>query len=232
MSASAQGSVLPWSYSSLNAYETCPHRFYLTRIARVVSEQQTQATLWGNQVHKALELAVGGKQALAPNFAQYAPLVDKLRAFRGQKYTEQKFGLTSSHKTTSFFAPDVWFRGVIDLKIIGIRDAIVLDYKTGKVKTDGDQLRLFAATTFSQHPHIQTVHTKYLWLAHDQTTGKTFRRDEAQAVWDDFAPRIDRMVQAQTTNRWVPNPSGLCRWCPAGKVNCEFWQGQGGVREN
>ena len=51
---------VPWSYSSLQAFETCPRRFYLTRIAKLASEAQTQATLWGNEVHKALELAVAG----------------------------------------------------------------------------------------------------------------------------------------------------------------------------
>ena len=50
---------MTWSYSSLNAWEQCPRRYHLTRIAKVISEPQTEATLHGNEVHKALENAVG-----------------------------------------------------------------------------------------------------------------------------------------------------------------------------
>ncbi len=215
--------VVPWSYSSLQAFETCPRRFYLTRIAKLASETQTQATLWGNEVHKALELAVAGTQALGPKFVQYQSIVDRIRRAGGQKYTEQKFGLTNSFKPTTFFGKDVWVRGVLDLTIVTPKVAIVLDYKTGKVKTDGDQLKLFAATTFAQHPHVETVKTGYVWLAHDKTTTKDFRQEDATAIWQEFLPRVQRMEAAMESNKWLPNPSGLCReWCPVGKKLCDF----------
>lgn len=215
--------VVPWSYSSLQAFETCPRRFYLTRIAKLASEAQTQATLWGNEVHKALELAVAGTQTLGPKFVQYQSIVDRIRRAGGQKYTEQKFGLTNSFKPTTFFGKDVWVRGVLDLTIVTPKVAIVLDYKTGKVKTDGDQLKLFAATTFAQHPHVETVKTGYVWLAHDKTTTKDFRQEDATAIWQEFLPRVQRMEAAMESNKWLPNPSGLCReWCPVGKKLCDF----------
>lgn len=122
-------SVIPWSYSSLSAFETCSRRFYLTRIAKVVKEPQTEATLWGQKVHKALEDAVSGKSALGPNFTQYQPIVDRVRATGGKKFTEQKFGLTKAFKPTGFFSGDVWLRGVLDLTIVTPKVGIVLDYK-------------------------------------------------------------------------------------------------------
>lgn len=214
--------VFPWSYSSLQAFETCPRRFYLTRIAKVVKEPQTEATLWGNEVHKALELAVQG-QALAPRFSSYAPLVEKLRAAPGRKFTEQKFGLTESYRPTEFFGKDVWFRGVIDLTIVTEKTATVIDYKTGKPKDDGDQLKLFAAAAFAQYPHVQSVKTSYAWLAHDKTTRRDFTKDEVPVIWQEFLPRLQRMKNAEERDQWLPNPSGLCRsWCPVGKKNCDF----------
>lgn len=223
--------VVPWSYSSLTAFETCPKRFYLTRISKQVKEPQTEATLWGNEVHKALELAVAGTKTLAPNFVQYQPIVDRLRASPGKKHTEQKFGLTNSFKPTSFFGGDVWFRGVLDLTIVTPKVGIVLDYKTGKVKTDGDQLKLFAAATFAQHPYLDTVKTGYLWLANDKVTTQDFKKDDVPVIWQEFLPRIQRMEAAQEEDKWLPNPSGLCGWCPVGKAHCEFWKGQGGKYE-
>lgn len=215
--------VTPWSFSSLSAFETCPRRFYLTRISKQVAEPQTEATLWGNQVHKALELAVAGQKGLDAKYSAYQPIVDRLRATEGVKYTEQKVGLTENLKPTSFFAKDVWYRGVLDVTVVRDKTAVVLDYKTGKVKSDGDQLRLFAATAFAQYPHVETVRTGYLWLQHDKTTPKTFRREEAPVIWQEFVSRVNRMEDAQERDRWLPNPSGLCaKWCPVGKKLCDF----------
>lgn len=214
--------VLPWSYSSLSAFETCPRRFYLTRITKQVREPQTQATLWGNEVHKALELAVNGTKALGPTFQQYQPIVERVRAAKGRTFTEQKFGLTSGFKPTEFFGKDVWFRGVLDLTIVTPKIGIVLDYKTGKVKHDGDQLKLFAAATFAQHPYLDTVKTGYLWLANDKTVTQTFVREDLPLIWQEFLPRIQRMERAQDNDKWLPRPSGLCAaWCPVGKKLCE-----------
>lgn len=545
----AATTVVPWSYSSLSAFETCPRRYFLTRISKEVKEPQTEATLWGNTVHKALELAVAGSKPLGANFTQYQPIVDRLRATKGKKFTEQKFGLTSSFRPTEFFGKDVWFRGVLDLVITTPKVGIVTDYKglaldtllptpqgwttmgevkvgdslfgsdgkqcrvtgkssvqhkpcyrlvfddtcevvadedhlwcvndevidtktlaktlvrygqnyrtvklvaplsipavelpidpyvlgcwlgdgkaasgeickpddefwanisargygvgadisgrddrarsstvyglrtqlreahllgnkhipraymraaseqrlallqglldsdgsanstrkqvvfsttdealadgvfellvslgqrplknsfnaagfgkvvaafqvcfrpqggmeffklsrkqdltknwgpghsyrrlvvgvepiesvptqcievdssdstylctrhmlvthnTGKVKTDGDQLKLFAAATFAQHPYLETVKTGYIWLAHDKVTTQEFKKDDVPGIWQEFLPRIQRMEKAQDDDKWLPNPSGLCGWCPVGKERCEFWKGQNG----
>jgi hypothetical protein len=48
----------PWSYSSLSSFLQCPRRFYLTRVVKEVKEPPTQATLWGQEVHSALELRI------------------------------------------------------------------------------------------------------------------------------------------------------------------------------
>ena len=222
---SKPGKVLPWSYSSLNAFETCARRYYLTRISKEVPDPPGEAARWGSDVHKALELAVGGNYALGERFKAYQPVVDRLRATDGRKSVELKFGVTNSYGPTKFFGADVWFRGVIDLLVVRNKSAIAIDYKLGKVKEDGDQLKLFAAAAFAQHPYLQTVHTQYLWLAADKTTSKTFTREDAPRIWDEFQPRVARMVLAEEKGRWLPNPSGLCEgWCPVGKAHCEFWK--------
>lgn len=214
--------VLPWSFSSLNAYETCPRRYYHVRVARDVKEPQTEALAWGNAVHKALEDAVNGRM-LTGSFQAYQPLVDKLKTAPGRKHTERKFGLTSGYKSTTFFAKDVWFRGVIDLTVEQGSAVTILDYKTGKVREDGDQLKLFAAAGFAQYPQATTIRTGYVWLAHDRITRRDFQRDELPLIWQEFVPRIERMKESEAADKWLPNPSGLCRrHCPVPKSKCEF----------
>jgi CRISPR/Cas system-associated exonuclease Cas4 (RecB family) len=215
--------VVPWSYSSLSSFETCPRRHYLTKIAKVVTESQSAEMAEGNAVHKALELAVAGSKPLEAKYHKYQPIVTRIRSAPGQKLTERKFGLTAAFKPTTFFAKDVWFRGVIDLNILRKRSAVTLDYKTGKVKEDHDQLRLFAATTFAENPHLTKITTGYLWLAFDKTTTQEFTPEDVPLIWQDFVPRVRRMEIAEQKNEWPPKPSGLCRkWCPVGKSNCEF----------
>jgi len=215
--------ILPWSYSSLTAFETCPRRFYLTRIAKVVQEPQTEATIHGNEVHKALELAIKGEKVLPEKYQQYAPIVDRARATPGKHLVEHKFALTASFKPTTFFAKDAWVRGVIDFAAVGTKSASALDWKTGRVKNDGDQMKLFAAAMVSSFPYLESVKTGYVWLAHGKLTSQEFRKDEVPVIWQEFVPRVRRMENAMETDKWLPNPSGLCRaYCPVGRSNCDF----------
>ena len=46
---------LAHSYSSLKMYENCPKRYYHQRITKEVSDSGSEATRYGERVHKALE---------------------------------------------------------------------------------------------------------------------------------------------------------------------------------
>ena len=74
----------PWSYSALTAFETCPKRFQLTRVTKQVVEKQTEATLWGNQVHKALELFAAKGQPLPPEMQKYESYVKQILSIEGK----------------------------------------------------------------------------------------------------------------------------------------------------
>lgn len=215
--------VLPWSYSSLTAFETCPKRYKLTKLTKQIKEPQTEATLHGNEVHKALELHLEGKKHLPEKYQQYLPLVERVRTQPGKRLVEYKFGMTAAYKSTDFFGSDVWFRGVIDVGVVGTKSATLLDWKTGKPKTDGDQLKLFAAAGFSAFPYLEKVRTGYVWLAHNRLDSDTFTREDLPGIWQEFTPRVIRMVKALEQDKFLPKPSGLCKnWCPVPKSMCEF----------
>lgn len=216
------GNALPWSYSSLSAYETCPRRFYLTRICKQVSEKQTDATRHGNEVHQALEKYVGGEAPLPQKYDAYRPIADRLKAAPGKKLLEYKFGLTQALKPTTFFGKDVWVRGVLDVCIVRDDTAVVLDYKTGSRKVDADQLRLFAGSALALWPFIKRVKTGYIWLKSDQLDTEKFSQEHKTEIFQDFAGRVHRMEMSQKNDSWPAKPSGLCRaWCPVGKSLCD-----------
>ena len=215
--------VVPWSYSSLSAFETCARRFKLTRLDKKVVEPQTEATLHGNLVHKALELATKGTQQLPEKYGQYQPIIDRVTARPGKRLVEFKFGLTKDLRPAEFFGKDVWVRGVIDFGLLTTKTAVALDWKTGKPKSDADQLKLFAGVMLRTYPYLEAVKTGYVWLAYNKVDTQTFKQADAPEIWGEFAVRVHRMELALKNDDFPPRPSGLCAsWCPVGRKLCEF----------
>lgn len=216
------GKAIPWSYSGLTAFEQCPRRFHLTKIVKTVVDKPNEAALEGRVAHKAFEDYVAGTAAMPDKYAKFIPLGDKLRLADGTRHTEYKFGLTESLTPTGFFDSDVWLRGALDLAIIRPAEGIVLDYKTGNRKLDGDQLKLFAAASFKIWPWLPKVKTGYLWLKDMKMDTETFVPEQVPEIMQGFSARVQRMKVAQETDNWPAKPSGLCKgWCPVGRSNCE-----------
>ena len=212
----------PWSYSALTAFETCPKRFQLTRVTKQVVEKQTEATLWGNQVHKALELFAAKGKPLPPEMQQYERYVKKILSIEGKRVVEERVALTKDFRQTKWMAKDVWVRGIIDIGVVGSETAYLLDWKTGKHRPDNDQLKLFAALAFAMYPWVQRVVTGFIWLKVEKFDKEVFTRDQLPEIWNEFMPRLSRVATAYDQDKWLPKPSGLCKnWCPVGRSLCE-----------
>ena len=213
----------PWSYSALTAYETCPKRFELTRVTKQVVEKQTEATMWGNKVHKALEHYAKGTKPLPPDMEDYGRYVKKIQSYEGKRVVEERVALTKDLRPTKWMAKDVWVRGIIDIGVVGSKRAYLLDWKTGKHRPDSDQLKLFAALAFAIYPWVDSVVTGFIWLKVDKFDKQMFTREQTTDIWDEFLPRLSRIARSYDEDKWLPKPSGLCKnWCPVGKQLCEF----------
>lgn len=210
-----------WSYTSLTAFETCPRRYYHTRVAKDVVEPETEALTWGNAVHKALEKRVLVNVPLPTGMTQWEGLVDRLLKVPGSVFAERKLAFDRNLKQTSWFDKAAWVRGIIDVGIIQPTTVIALDYKTGKPKPDSDQLRLFAALLFAAHQASEIVKTGFLWLQTNEVTKEEFKREQVTDIWNTFIPRVAKLEDAHSNNDWPVRPSGLCRnWCPC--TQCEY----------
>jgi len=217
-----------WSYSALTAFETCPRRYHLTRVTKEIVEPETEVLRWGNAVHKALENRVKDGTPLPDTMAQWEALVLSVLAKEGEVLAEQQLCINASLSPTGWLDKDAWCRGVIDLLVINGDKAAALDWKTGKPKHDHDQLSLFAALLFHHYPQLDQVTTGYVWLKeYDKgvkfLSDKTFKRSDLPAIWSVFLPRVKRLDIAFANDKWLPNPSGLCKgWCPCSE--CEFFK--------
>jgi hypothetical protein len=211
-----------WSYSALNAFETCPRRYYLTKVSKQVAEPQTEATTYGNAVHKAMELRLTQRKPLPDNMTQWEPLVESIVGKGGKIEAEQKLALTKNLKPTTFFAKDVWVRGITDFTIVKNDKCFIGDWKTGKPDPVSAQLKLTAAMTFAHKPYVNTIINAFVWLKTGTVSTEVFSREDIPTIWQEFMPRIQRLEIAVQENKFPPRPSGLCRkWCPVGKTLCE-----------
>ena len=204
-----------WSYSRLKNYETCPKRHWHCDIVKDVKEEESDQLLYGNMLHSAMAKRISEGVPLPKGYDEYEDWAVKVLTGEGKVLVEQKLALNKDFGATSFFARDAWFRGVGDvIKIIG-PVALVLDWKTGKIVEDSQQLALMAACVFAHHPEVMKVRSEFIWLKDDATTRADFTREGMSAVWASLWPRLQALEQAHNTTTYPAKPGGLCkRYCP------------------
>lgn len=212
-----------WSHSSLKDYEGCPRRYHEAKVLKKYPFTDTQATIYGKELHEAAEFYIKDGTPLPPQFAFVQDTLDALNAKPGRKLCEYKMGLTSDLRPCDFFDKDVWVRGIADLLIINDDNltARVVDYKTGNNKyPDREQLKLMALMVFAHFPHIRRVEGALLFVVKEDIAKASFMVGEAEEYWWDYRERVARIEQAHETGVWNPKPTPLCGWCPC--KDCEF----------
>lgn len=205
----------PWSVSAIMEVDTCAHKYYRTRVKKDVPMLTTKGQQEGISDHKSLELRVQGGSLPARLKSWDAKLFNKLDALDCVKLPEHKVAINKDLQSTSFFAADVWGRGVIDLLLIQDTTASVFDYKLGKVYPSELQLKTMALFVFCIYPDVQTVYTAYVWIRHNDITRYTYTRSEMTDMWQDVYPYILQFEREFKREHWAPKANGLCKnYCP------------------
>lgn len=209
-----------WSYSALQTFESCPRKFQALRITKEVKDEQGPAIIKGNFIHAQFEayLKAKGQFALPEELKKFRALLDVVLAMPGEKYVEYQVALTRTLQPTTFFGKDCWSRGKLDFLVVNGDTATMLDWKTGKPKSDYSQLKIFALYVFAMFPHVNTVKSGFVWVEGDlkkPVDAYTYTREDVTLMWNEFLPRIKVFEDAHVTNAWPTMPSGLCKaHCP------------------
>jgi hypothetical protein len=215
--------TVTWSHSSLKDYEGCPRRYHEAKVLKKYPFTDTEATIYGKELHEAAEFYIRDDKELPPQFLFVKDTLDALKSKPGRKLCEYKMGLTTDLQPCDFFDKNVWVRGIADLLIINDDNltARVVDYKTGNNKyPDREQLKLMALMVFAHFPHIRKVEGALLFVVKDDIAKASFMVGEAEEYWWDYRERVARIEQAHETGVWNPKPTPLCGWCPCS--DCEF----------
>lgn len=206
-----------WSISTLKAYETCPRRYYEMNVLKNFQDKPSEAMTWGNEVHKAFENYIRDGTPFPIGMRQFTPIADAMKKQPGDKLVEQKLALSEVMSPTTWFGRNVWVRCVVDLAITNGDKCVIVDWKTGKVKEDFDQLALMAAVMFNQAEELEQITAMFVWLQEEwpnNVSKVTYTREELPSLWDRFLKREETYQNAHTTNDFGPRPSGLCaRYC-------------------
>lgn len=216
-----------WSYSKLKNYETCPKRTWHIDHKKDVKEPEGESLLWGNAVHKSLADRIAKAVPLPKGMEKWEHWADKMLVGAGQPnvriLVEQQLAINVDFGPTKWFPSDAdkagtgdpWYRGIGDVIKIVDNVALIIDWKTGKIVEDSQQLALMAACVFAHHPEVLKVRSQFVWLKENADTRDDFHRNDMPAMWRALWPRIETLKNAIDTQTFPAKPGGLCkRYCP------------------
>jgi hypothetical protein len=215
--------AVTWSHSALKDFEGCHRRYHEVKVLKKYPFTDTDATIYGKELHEAAEFYIRDGKPLPPQFAFLKETLDALNAKPGRKLCEYEMGVTADLKPCGFKDKNVWVRGIADLLIIDDDNlsAKVVDYKSGNNKyPDRDQLKLMALMVFAHFPHIRRVSGALLFVVKEDIATASYMVGEAEEYWWDYRQRVARIEQAHETGVWNPKPTPLCGWCPV--KSCEY----------
>lgn len=206
-----------WSYSKLKNFESCPKRHFHVDIAKDVHEEESEQLTWGNAVHSALAARLAKGAELPLPMLGYEHWCKRILqgADGNSLFVEQKLAINAYFGKTTWFGDDAWLRIVADALVIAPPVALIVDWKTGKILEDSQQLALTAAVVFAHYPDVDTVRSEFIWLKEDANTTGIFQRDAMASMWKIIWPRIEALKHAHDTQSYPAKPGRLCRsWCP------------------
>ena len=206
-----------WSYSSLDLFIQCPHKYYRLKVKKDIKEPTSDHLVYGLDVHKAAEDYIKEGKPIPEKFAFIKPLLDRLNAYEGKKLCEYRMGLTRNLEPCGFFDKGVWWRGVADLIILNGDSAKIVDYKTGKSSKHADtkQLEILSLAVFKHFPQVKRVKGGLLFVVANEFVKGDFDAEKSDIYWQRWLTNTGQLEKAFEFDVWNARPNFTCKkWCP------------------
>lgn len=207
----------------MKKFEQCARQYHEVTVLKRFPFTDTKHTIYGKDVHKAIEDYGRDGKPMPPEFMLFKPVVDALLAKTGRKLFEHEMALTKDLRPCDFKDDNRWVRGIADLLIVDDDNltARVVDWKTGNDKyPDRDQLTLMSLMVFAHFPHIRSVSSALFFIVKGSMVKHKMAREDADAAWWDYRERVAKLEAAHEFDVWNPSQSPLCGWCPV--KHCTF----------
>lgn len=222
---------LALSHSRLSTYQQCPRKFKLQFLDKSFpKEDESPHLVRGSNVHKALENYIIKKAtgqgnipaSSLPEVERTKPLIDNLFDTFDEVHPEIQLAVDASYKKCDWFAPETYYRSIIDVLAMGEGRALAGDFKTGKIRDYdgwGGQLHLTSAMMMGAFPNIEEIHAVYIYVDHKQNYKETFTRSDLPKLMDHFNQESEKV---NSDREFAPKTNEFCKWCPAVKTQCPY----------
>jgi hypothetical protein len=187
--------ITAWSYSRYNIHRTCPKQAYFLFVERR-KEVEAEAIVRGKRLHSTAAAMVTDTpvEVLAEDatlLTKFAPMFHELRQYGARSEVQQAF--TFDWEPTDWFGPRAWLRVVFDALHGTPSQAVVHEFKTGRVYDSHDEQRtLYAAAGSALFPDAAVIEVKFHYFDQGpgKSTSKLYSRGEAvrlRGEWEDKA---------------------------------------------
>lgn len=217
---------LQWSYSGIKMFAQCARQYYHIKVVKDIPPTDSEATLYGKEMHKAAEDYIREGTPLPAKFTFLQSFMDSVGNISGERYCELELGIKRGEQgeflPCEFDDPDYWWHGIADLVVVGGRKAYSIDYKTSKNAkyADTKQLDLIAAAIFLHFPHILQVKSALAFVVSNEFITKTHEAAFLADYLGVFSSDLDRLHVAYESEVWNAQSGPLCKFCPV--KSCEY----------
>ena len=215
----------PFTYSGISKFITCPAQYAAEKVLKYVKFTDTEATLYGTEIHKVAELYIQGAQPIPEKHSHIKPYLDALSRINGDKYCELELGIKKvegGYVACEYSDAGRYWRGIADLVVLDEAKGVgyVVDYKTGKSAqyADTKQLGLLAAALFVKYPQLKLIKGMLLFLVSKEIVKEDYTYEQRFDIFNKLKEPLMQRDIAYETGVFNAKPTGFCnRWCMAVK---------------
>lgn len=221
------------SHSRLSTYQQCPRKFQLQFIKKAFPDDSNNPHfVRGNSLHEQMEAASNAlvKRRSKPDTPlpplveecrNAVPIVEKIVNTYDTVAAEQQVAIDASLKRTGWFDKTAMFRAIFDLVAVNTDEALLVDWKTGKVRPYdgwGGQLHMAGWIGMCIFPDIDKVTSFYAYLDHRKSAPIALTRDkDFDRLTDHY---VSEFMRINRDEEFEPRLNKYCKWCSATVAQC------------
>jgi len=222
----------PYSVSKISTYLQCPNKFKLKYIDKIkVPFETNKALIKGKIIHEILENNFNYDVSFKPSevytkedHQKTLKLVKEFEESDLGKMTknlqkvgipEEDFAFTLDKELVGFWDKNAFLRGSADLYLTKENLGVIIDYKSGKDKSNDEsfginQAKMYAIYMFLKYSEIDIVKASFFFIEHGTRKTIEFYRDNLERYIQDFK---DLVRIAEKDSEYIKRTSPLCDYC-------------------
>ncbi len=212
-----------FSYSKINTYNICPRKYEFSYIDFYPRKGSSDIVLKGTLLHKMIELYINDKDYDIPYEKEFLSLKEEdFNAFKEdfEKIKEQPLikqlkkmknscEINVEQKLTNVFENFI-FSGNTDTLVKNEKKLIIIDYKTGKVNQNFEQLEFYALVSSYLYPEIQDFLLVLSFVSHEQDLKITLKKEDMSKIENKLIKYISNINNSIKFDKKV---GPLCNYC-------------------